>query len=182
MHHLSFDTRVGCPTKPGELTNIDVCGPRPEPSVSGKRYFVDFKDNFSKYRSVYFLKEKSEVKEKLEQFLAEVNVAGHIVKELLTDGSKDFNNVAVQNITRKAGLQHRLSMPYTRQQNGAGKQDNRTLVETETTMLHAKNLQEKLWDEAVNTATYISNRTEPTPQQASHLMKFGMGKQHTLII
>lgn len=134
----------------------------PEKSLGGKRYFVDFKDDFTKYRSIYFLKEKSEVKEKLSQFLLEVKTIGHTVKEILSDGGKEFNNADVKKIMHAAGLHHRMSMPYTPEQNGAAERDNRTLVEAARTMLHAKELPESLWAEAVNTAAYVINRTGAT--------------------
>lgn len=42
-----------------------------ENSLGGKRYFVIFKDDYSKYTYVYFLKQKSEVEQKLKCFLAQ---------------------------------------------------------------------------------------------------------------
>ena len=63
-----------------------------EVSKGGMRYFLCFKDDFTKYQSVYFLKEKSEVAEKLEQFLSETKTTGHIVREILTNGGKELVN------------------------------------------------------------------------------------------
>ena len=54
----------------GELIHSDVCGPMQEVSISGARYFRTFKDDFSRYRRVYFLRNKSEVKDKLKDFLS----------------------------------------------------------------------------------------------------------------
>ncbi|UYV63174.1 K02A2.6-like, partial [Cordylochernes scorpioides] len=53
-------------------------------------------------------------------------------------------------------------MPYTPQQNGSAKSENRTLIEAARSMIYAKNISLKLWAEAVNTATYVLNRTGPT--------------------
>ncbi|GBN71094.1 Retrovirus-related Pol polyprotein from transposon TNT 1-94 [Araneus ventricosus] len=53
-------------------------------------------------------------------------------------------------------------MPYTPEQNGVIKRENRILVETARSMLHAKDVPEKLWAEAVNAAAYVLNRTGPT--------------------
>ncbi|UYV73839.1 hypothetical protein LAZ67_11001072 [Cordylochernes scorpioides] len=124
--------------------------------------FVCFKDDFTKYRSVYFLKEKSQVIEKLEQFLLETKTTGHIVKEILTDGGKEFVNKEASKITNKYGINHRITMPYTPQQNGSAERENRTLIEAARSMIYAKNMSLKLWAEAVNTATYVLNRTGPT--------------------
>ncbi|UYV63153.1 hypothetical protein LAZ67_2003300 [Cordylochernes scorpioides] len=163
QHRLSFGSREQyASTQPGNLIHVDVCGPMQEVSKGGMRYFVCFKDDFTKYRSVYFLKGKSQVIEKLEQFLLETKTTGHIVKEILTDGGKEFVNKETSKITNKYGINHRITMPYTPQQNGSAERENRTLIEAARSMIYAKNMSLKLWAEAVNTATYVLNRTGPT--------------------
>ncbi|UYV78997.1 hypothetical protein LAZ67_17000580, partial [Cordylochernes scorpioides] len=163
QHRLSFGSREQyASTQPGNLIHVDVCGPMQEVSKGGMRYFVCFKDDFTKYRSVYFLKEKSQVIEKLEQFLLETKTTGHIVKEILTDGGKEFVNKETSKITNKYGINHRITMPYTPQQNGSAERENRTLIEAARSMIYAKNMSLKLWAEAVNTATYVLNRTGPS--------------------
>jgi len=126
QHRLSFGSRTNAAMKPGDLIHADVCGPMQEGSFKGYRYFVNFKDEFSKYRCVYFMKEKSEVAEKLKYFLAAVKTVGHTVKELLTDGGGEFDNKEVKHITQQIGLNHRISMPYSPEQNGAAERENRT--------------------------------------------------------
>jgi len=77
--------------------------------------------------------------------------------------------------------------PYTPQQNGKAKRENRIIVESARTMLQAKGLPVKLWAEAINTAVYILNRAAiktdmiTTPYEAwnfkkpelSHIRIFG---------
>ena len=74
-HRLKFGTRERA-TAPGELIHADVCGPFEMPSAKGYRYFVLFKDDFTRYRYIFFLKDKSEVAAKLEQMLAEKKPLG----------------------------------------------------------------------------------------------------------
>ena len=113
QHHLSFGRRVKRAQAAGELIHADVCGPMQEDSFQGFRYFLVFKDDYSKYRSVYFLKKNSDVVNKLKQFLAEVRTIGHTVKEMLTDGGGEFDNSDVRVVTQQAGLNHRMTMPYS---------------------------------------------------------------------
>lgn len=40
-----------------EIVHSDVCGPMKTPSKSGKRYFVTFIDDFSRWCAVYFLRD-----------------------------------------------------------------------------------------------------------------------------
>jgi hypothetical protein len=57
---------------PGKLIHCDLCGPIHVTSAGGMRYFM--KDDYSDYRTVFFLKEKSadEVTERIQDFLNQV--------------------------------------------------------------------------------------------------------------
>lgn len=147
---------------PGELIHADVCGPFPE-SYSKYRYFVLFKDDYSAFRHVYFIRNKSDVKDKLLQFLKEAKNAGHVVKTLLSDNGGEFDNKAVREIMNKNGILQRLTMPYTPEQNGCAERENRTLVETARSYMHSgEEFPQALWAELINTAAYVLNRTGPT--------------------
>jgi Integrase core domain. len=114
-----------------------------ETSVGGGRYYVCFKDDYSKYCSVFFITTKSEVADCLQWFLKEVKKAGQVTKVLLSDGGKKFNCEAVQKVFEEYGITHRLTMPYTHEQNGAAEQENSTIVESARSILHASRLPEK---------------------------------------
>ncbi|XP_047106634.1 uncharacterized protein LOC124775843 [Schistocerca piceifrons] len=49
------------------------------------------------------------------------------VKELCTDGGKEFHNKDVQKFAGSIGLKHSVTAPYTPQQNGIVEQENRIL-------------------------------------------------------
>ena len=160
-HRLKFGVRERT-KQPGEIIHTDICGPFTN-SKSKYRYFCLFKDDFTRYRHIYFLREKSEAKAKLEQMLAESKVAGHTVKELLSDNGGEFDNENVRNILNRNGVKQRLIMPYTPEQNGCSERDNRTIVESARAMMYAhEELPQYLWAELVSTAIYVINRTGPT--------------------
>ena len=50
----------------------DVCGPFQVDSVGGSKYFVTFIDVFSRYSKVYFIKNKSDVAEKVFEYIENV--------------------------------------------------------------------------------------------------------------
>lgn len=54
-------------SKPLELVHTDLAGPIEPTSHSGHKYAILFTDDFSGAVSVYFLKHKSEVKQKWQQ-------------------------------------------------------------------------------------------------------------------
>ncbi|GFQ85012.1 retrovirus-related Pol polyprotein from transposon TNT 1-94 [Trichonephila clavata] len=68
-----FGTRKQRATTPGELINIDVCGPMQQQSLGGAKYYVCFKDDFTKYRRVFFMQSKNEASKCLETCVPDVS-------------------------------------------------------------------------------------------------------------
>lgn len=61
QHRLPFTSREEKSKFCGDVIHSDVCGPMAENSIGGSRYFLLFKDDYSHFRFVYFLRNKSEV-------------------------------------------------------------------------------------------------------------------------
>lgn len=164
QHRLVFGNRVDRATNPGELVFADVCGPMEEKDLAGYRYFLVFKDDFSGFRVTYLLRQKDEVKQKLPIFIEMVKTQANLsIKELRTDGGKEFDNCDVKRYAESIGLKHSLTVPYTPQQNGVAERENRIICEMARSWLQsAKHIPKALWGEAVLAATYTLNRTGPT--------------------
>lgn len=64
----------------GEYIHANVCAPFKENSIGGSRYFLCFKDDYTKFRRVLFLKYKSEVVKCLPVFLNEEKQQGILSK------------------------------------------------------------------------------------------------------
>lgn len=92
MHRLHYPQIGTRPTTfKGERIHTDVCGPMSHASIGGARYFVLFKDQFSGWFSVYFTKNKSEVRNHFESFNALVkNQANTAIKTLRPDNAKEY--------------------------------------------------------------------------------------------
>ena len=146
--------------KCGDLIHADVCGPMQKPSLGGAKYFLLLKDDFSNYRSLYFLKSKELVAEKLAEFLKYVGSQfGHRVKVIRSDNGTEFVNSRVSDLMKKYGIHHQTSVPYSPQQNGRAERDNRTIVEATRTSLIASGLGLSMWAEAASSAAFVINRT-----------------------
>lgn len=144
----------------GGVVHVDVCGPMQTTSFGGSRYMLLLKDDYSRFRFVYFLKEKSEVIEKLRVFIKQAEKSdGHMIKKIRSDNGTEFINAAVKKLFEENGIRHQRTIPYTPEQNGAAERENRTVIEMARTMLQAKEIKNEFWAEAVNTAVYILNRT-----------------------
>jgi hypothetical protein len=158
---------------PLDLIHSDLMGPFPHPSISKARYVLIFVDDFSCFTWIFFLRKKSEVFQHLKDFKALVETqSGKKIKVLRTDNGGEYVNHEIQNICHEAGIQLQHMVPYTPQQNRVVERKNRSLKEMASCMLHAKSLPQRLWDEALNCATYIQNRSphrsvkDKTPYEA----------------
>lgn len=163
-HRMPFVNSQNRANKIGQLVHSDVCGTMHEVSFGGSKYFVLFKDDFSNYRTVYFIKQKSEVAKLIEKYVRNVKSSTSCsVVAIRTDNGSEYINNNVKMFIESHGIQHQKTVRYTPEQNGRAERDMRTLVESARTMIHTKNLSLKYWAEAVNTAVYVLNRTGPSP-------------------
>ena len=67
-------------------------------------------------------------------------------------------NKDVDHICSKSSIYLQHIVMYTPQQNGVAERKNQTLKEMANCMLQVRALPPKLWDEAINYASYIHNR------------------------
>lgn len=156
-----------------EMVHSDLCGPMKILSNGGARYILVFVDDYSRKVFVYFIKFKSEVKNKFVDFKCFVeNQTGRKIKILRTDNGTEYCNNELNDFLRSNGILHQLSAPYTPQQNGLAERMNRTLVEKARCMLFESNMDQSFWAEAISTAAFIVNRSpcsgldKKTPKEA----------------
>lgn len=165
-------------TEPGERVHSDLCGPIGTSSLSGKNYFMLFKDEFSNYRHVFFIKTKGEQFDCLRAYVALFTAdTKKTVKRLITDRGSEYMSNQIQEYLRDNKIAHEPCAPYTPEQNGFIERENRTVMEAARSMLFHKKLPESFWGEAVNTAVYTLNRVvnssnaEKTPYELYHNRK-----------
>lgn len=141
-----------------DLVHSDVvCQIRPD-SIGGARNFVTFTDDFSRYTDVVPIKKKSEVFEQFKNFQRRVELfQGKKIKALQTDGGGEYCNNDLENYLKERGIQHRVSAPYTPQQNGRSERVNQTLMNIVRCLLIQSGMPVKFWAEALNTACTLKN-------------------------
>lgn len=141
------------------MVHSDVCGPIQTVSLGGCKYFVTFVDDFSRFCSIYFMKNKSEVPEKFKEFKAAAeNECKEKIAVLRTDRGGEFLSQSFEQFLKDQGIQHEMSVARCPEQNGVAERMNRTLVESARTMLLHAGLPKPFWAEAVATAAYLRNR------------------------
>lgn len=163
MHRTPFPKSTTKASEVGELVHADLCGPMQDDSVGDSRYFLLLKDDYSHMKTVYFVKQKSEVKDHRHNFLKRCEkTLPRGVQTLRTDNGLEFKNLEVRKLTKSLGVKHEKTVPYSPEQNRAAERENRTIIEAARTLLFAKKLSTKLWTEAVNTAVHVLNKIGPS--------------------
>ena len=105
----------------------------------------------------------------------------------ITDNDKEYTSSEFNLYCEDAGIEHKLTAPYTPEQNGVSGRRNKYIMEIVRCMLYEQDLPKILWAEAANTSVFLQNQLpikflkEKTPFKAwynykpslSFLKKFG---------
>ena len=156
-------------TEPLEYVSSDVCGPITPVSSDGLRYVTSFIDNYSGFIFLYFCKQKSDVTQCLEKFLADVSPVGRVkhlldisgvdeVKKLRSDGGGEYMGKQFKDVLIKNKIKHEQSAPYSPHQNGVAERSWRTLFDMSRCLLIESNLSQELWPYALLASAYVRNR------------------------
>jgi hypothetical protein len=87
------------------------------------------------------------------------NQLSHIIKCLHSDRGGEYVNNDLKRILQEAGVEHKLTVPHSPQQNGRAECFNRTIMEKASAMLHHAGMSQGFWETAVATACHLYNRT-----------------------
>jgi len=160
IHVQPFQPSKHRETEVLSLVHSDICGPMNVESLGGSRYFVTFIDDYSRYTEVTMLHKRSDVLKAFKNYKRRVeNQTGQRIKKLRTDNGREYLSNEFKKFLEDEGIARQLSVEYTPQQNGVAERANRTIVEMARCMLQQSRLPQSLWAEAVNTATFIRNRS-----------------------
>jgi len=142
-----------------EIIHTDICGPMRSESLAKSRYFIIFVDDATRWCEIRFLRQKSEALEAFKNFkaLAE-NHTGKRIRYLQSDNGREYLSSQFEEYLKNCGIQRRLTVPHTPQQNGVAERKNRTLLDMARCLIIESSMPKFLWAEAVNTANYLRNR------------------------
>jgi transposase InsO family protein len=129
----------------------------------GAKFFVLFTDDHSEYRSVFFLKQKSDVTEAFKEYVSNLrSETGRLIHTLRADNGGEFIAASLKTWLSEKAIRLETSAPHSPEQNGVSERANRTIVEAGRFLLHAKHLPMELWGEAISCAVYTLNRVSNT--------------------
>ncbi|GBM19822.1 Retrovirus-related Pol polyprotein from transposon TNT 1-94 [Araneus ventricosus] len=128
-------------------------------SVGNARYFITFIDDKTGWTEVRFLKNKSEVREKFKEIKNILErQSGCKVKLLQSDRGGEYIGEKFDDYLKELGIQRRLTVKNTPEQNGISERKNRTLLDIARCSLIQSNLPLSFWAEAIANANYTKNR------------------------
>jgi Reverse transcriptase (RNA-dependent DNA polymerase)/Integrase core domain/gag-polypeptide of LTR copia-type/GAG-pre-integrase domain len=143
-----------------QIVHSDLAGPMQTRSIQGSLYIATFIDDYSKHGVVYYLKSKDQCAAAFKKFLAWAeNQTSDRLLALHSDRGGEYLSGAVRSILDEKGIEHRLTMPHTPQQNGLAERWNRTILDKARALMHSAGLSLGFWELAVDTAVHTYNRT-----------------------
>ena len=144
----------------GDEVHTDVWGPSPTHSLGGRRYYVTFTDDHTRFTRLEILRTKDEAFKSYKSFTAWAQTQhGARVKRLRSDRGGEFTSNAFNDYLQKQGTERRLTTADTPQHNGIAEALNRRLMERTRAILHQAGLPKNLWAEAILFAVWLKNRT-----------------------
>lgn len=123
------------------------------------RYFIFFRDDYTRIIWVYFLYKKFQVFEIFKRFEHYVKKqSGCNIKTIRSERGKEYTSNEFNKFYEDEGIEHQLTVGHTPDQNDVSKRKNGIVIEIARTMLMEKGLPKTLWTEAVNIIVYLLNR------------------------
>ncbi|XP_055814518.1 uncharacterized protein LOC129884204 [Solanum dulcamara] len=84
--------------------------------------------------------------------------SGCKLKSLRSDNGGEYTSNEFNKYCEEMGIDHKLTVSYSPEQNGVSERKNRTVVEMARCLLLEKKLPQSFWAEAVYTSVYLLNR------------------------
>lgn len=144
MAKAPFHSVTRCIT-PLELIHTDVCDLKFVQTRGGKKYFITFIDDCTRFCYVYLLKSKDEALEAFKKYKTEVeNQLSSKIKMIRSDRGGEY--VALfEEFCSNSGIIHQTTAPYSPQSNGVAERKIRTLKEMMNALLINSGLPQNLW-------------------------------------
>lgn len=141
---------------------------------SKNRYVLTVIDDYSRYTTLYLIKHKSEVEEKIRSFVKEMETQyGKTVRIIRSDNGGEYTSKSLSKYYEIKGIRPQYTAPFSPQQNGVAERKNRLLIEMTRCLLLQAKLPKTYWGEAINTANELLNRMpykhlDKTPYELWH--------------
>ncbi|KAB2617403.1 hypothetical protein D8674_013272 [Pyrus ussuriensis x Pyrus communis] len=123
---------------PFDRIHLDVWGPSSVKYIERYRFYVVFVDDCTRYMWIFPLYNKSEVFSIFVKFYKFIEVQfGVQIKSLQLDGGGEFVSNTFKEFMQSKGMVHRISCPYTPQQNGLVERRHRHIMASKSLQMNS---------------------------------------------
>ncbi|PLW39423.1 hypothetical protein PCASD_08000 [Puccinia coronata f. sp. avenae] len=158
MHRYPFCSRAPYrSTIPGQLIHSNVASYEVN-SRKGYRYFITFVDDYSKFLTVYPMKNKSDSFSCFKIFRAFFEKSGsHKIQALQTDNGGKYLSAEFTTYLITSGIRHDPGPPHSPQLNGVAERTNRTIHNFVRSSLLTAHLPKLFWVDALRHSLFPYN-------------------------
>lgn len=140
------------------LLHTDLKGPLPVATPEGRRYWMTFIDDDSRYWAVTFLKRKSDALDTFKAYKVYAETAlGLRIKATRDDKGGEYIGHEYDAFCRQHGIQRQHTEPDETHQNGVAERANRTIAEGATALLVQSKLPPSFWGYGVSAFVHTRN-------------------------
>ena len=144
----------------GDEVHTDVWGPSSLQSLGGRKYYITFTDDHTRFTQLALLRTKDEALNAYKTFAAWASTQhGVKIKRLRSDRGGEYTGNEFTSFLNSQGTERRLTTHDTPQHNGVAESLNRRLLERVRAVLHHSQLPKNLWGEAIQFVVWLKNRT-----------------------
>jgi hypothetical protein len=144
---------------PLDLIRSDLCEMNGILTKGGKRYFITFIYDSTRFCYVYLLKSKYEALYYFKTYKAEVeNQLEREIKQLRSDRGGEYFSGDFSDFCVEHGIIQERTPPYSPQSNGVAEIKNHTLTDLVNAMLETSGLSKEWWGEAILAACHVLNK------------------------
>jgi hypothetical protein len=155
-------------SKAGEYIHSDIWGPAQTTAKGGFKYYIQFKDDFTRFNQLYLMKNKNDAFSCYKPFAAWMKTQhGLDIKTFHSDAGGEFRSGEFDTYLRNMGTEPSYTAHDTPEKNGVAERTNYTLLDYTRAMLVDSGLPKSLWGHAIQYAVWLSNRM-PTKALAKH--------------
>lgn len=161
--------------------HVDLSGIIRTKGLSNEMYYALFCDDFSSYRHIFFMKDKSKetVFDVFKDYIAlSERQTCKMLKQFTIDRGGEFVNDLLGSELRNKGIVLHLTAAHSPEENGVSERGNRTISTKARSLMIEVNVPLRFWVQACRTAVFLTNRTmtsalseKRTPFEAWHYRK-----------
>ena len=145
--------------KEGELIHVDLVFPLKPTAYNGSKGYISMTDDSTGEMEVYFIKKKTEARDKLEEYCAHKKASKTPVAAIGSDGERVIIEGNFRAWMKKEGIQWRPTVAYHPEQNGMAEVNQHILHLQAIVILQDAGLPPFLWPLALEHVGYLKNRS-----------------------